>query len=96
MIEMGCLAMKYAVLVLGLLVADTASAICYTADSRPECRAEEDRHLQALSDATERSEMESRANYERSQPIQVITPNSSYLAYPSPDGRAVQIYDRTE
>ena len=29
---------------------------------------------------------------ERTKPIQVITPNSSYLAYPSGDGKTISVY----
>lgn len=88
--------MKYAVLVLGLLlIASSAQAEeCGSYDSY-ECKRARESELRSLGEATRRSEAEYQAAYERSRPIQVITPDSSYLAYPSMDGRTVTIYDRT-
>lgn len=87
---------KYAVLVLGLLAANAASAawpedVCTPINFSRECDRE---NTAALARHQEQRKEEERSNYERSQPIQVITPNDSYLAYPSSDGRTVQIYDR--
>lgn len=84
---------KYAVLVLGLLAGQAAAEDCsYWADRRGCERANE---FQAEQNAWRAREDAKNAAYERSRPIQVITPDSSYLAYPSMDGRTVQIYDRT-
>lgn len=89
--------MKYAALFLGLLITPVGFAggltdACTSVNFSKECDAERNRDL---ADASWRSKEEESRSYEQA-PIQVITPNSSYLAYPSPDGRTIQIYDRTE
>ena len=87
---------KYAALVLGLLVTSASFAdTCYTADPRPECRAAKERELQAFEEIEQRSKAERESYYQRTQPVQVITPNSSYLAYPSGDGSTVQVFGGT-
>jgi hypothetical protein len=82
---------KYAVLFLGLLVTDAAFAYCYTADSRPECKAAEEQ-LDAEQAAHQREISREDAEALSGRTIQVITPDSSYLAYPSAYGRTVSVY----
>lgn len=83
---------KYVAIFLGFLIVDTVNAencwngVDYNTDY---CQQQQ---IDALARDQERRENERKSYYERTQPIHVITPNSSYLAYPSADGRTVSVY----
>lgn len=86
---------KYAVVVLGLLAANSVAAAwprdeCTDVNFSRECDKE---NTAALVRHQEKREFEKYV--ERTKPIQVITPDSSYLAYPSADGKTISVYGRT-
>lgn len=84
--------MQYAVYFLGLLVGQV-HADC----GQPTSTIEVGKCAQAgaygdLNASVDRSKREYEDYVERTKPIQVITPNSSYLAYPSGDGKTISVY----
>ena len=83
--------MQYAVYFLGLLITASAQAYddCYDYECQRQRSARMGEQMRLETEARER-EYESYA--ERTKPIQVITPNSSYLAYPSRDGKTISVY----
>ena len=81
--------MKYAALVLGLLIGH-AHADCNVGHGLIEldkCEASG-----GNGNLNGNSNREYEDYVERTKPIQVITPNSSYLAYPSGDGKTISVY----
>lgn len=82
--------MKYAALFLGLLVGQAHAACGNQSKSILDvydCAANG-----YYEESNTRKDREYEDYVERTKPIQVITPNSSYLAYPSGDGKTISVY----
>lgn len=86
--------LKYAVLFLGLLLAGQAYAgsECRHSTLPEECE-DSARAFEASEASRHRDEY--KEYVERTKPVQVITPDSSYLAYPSADGKTISVYGGT-